>query len=111
MLFSTWPLSRLQSLPRCKQVFCPPVDVLDVGTIAASFAVQGCVPVVHRSVDAGAETAEATCSVNAFRSALNTIKIFNPEEHRPGAGVTVVDTNDIAALAAAISVGSSVSSN
>jgi len=62
-----------------KQVFCPPVDVMDVGTLAASFSLEGC---------DGAPSFPP----------LDKEAIFNPEENIRQ-GVAVVDTNDIAALA------------
>jgi hypothetical protein len=84
-LFSSYPVNQLQRLPRLKQVFCPPVDVMDVGALAAAFAVQGC------SSSVGAAPAPAF-------PALDKAVIFNPEENTRQ-GVTVVDSNDIAALA------------
>jgi len=43
-LFSLWPMNRLQAIPRLKQVFCPPTSAMDVGYLAAVFAVSRDVP-------------------------------------------------------------------
>ena len=77
-IFSTWPFSLLQRLPRMRQVFCPAVAALDLGQVAAHYALSSSLPALE--------------AVEIGRG------ISNPGENT-SAGLVVVDPCRIAPLA------------
>lgn len=76
-VFSRWPFTKLQNIPRMKQVFCPPVHVAEVGNVAAFYSL------VRQLPD------------------LESTRISNPEEN-DCSGLAVLDTMDISALSRSV---------